>query len=434
MINSHAAFCPLIGGLAISASPKPPDYIVSTKNFYANDNLYLKYLKKVHPDQDIPYYDLDQYSEPYKKVDLITIVPPCKGLSTASSKSGPANPANDWLITFSAAAAKTGSDIIVGENSPHLFSHWGQYYAQKLRDIGEAYGYFLTLWRTNTQLHGIPQARKRTFFSLTRSFPSCLNNRTAIFKDLRSKTPDYVTFLNSFPQAPDNECSVDRLAKDFRDYPTIQFLDEIGFDYRTPDITSTNTLRIISENGLLLKFQEYIEKSDSPFVPELRRMCELYRKKRTIWDKTPRYIAQHDFPTVMYRSMVEALRSDSYRTLTVRENMRLMGLPEAMDEPPYGLIHSISQNVPTCTGRWAVQSAQVLSDPLEHNLISNKLTHDRILRIDNTKQTVSYGLKAGNYLDPTDPYRHRTTENISLYTGQSPMDSAIIEKEALVLG
>lgn len=435
MINSHAAFCPLIGGLAISASDKAPDYIVSTKDFSANDNLYIKYLKKVYPDKDIPYYDLfSEYSAPFKKVDLITIVPPCKGLSTASNKSSPTNKTNDWIITFSEAAAKTGTDIILGENSPKLFTAWGQYYAQKLRDVGLTYGYHLTLWYTNTRLHGIPQSRKRSFFSLTRTFPSCLENSFSLFEDLRSETPDYITFLNSFPFSPS-----DWLSKSYRDHPTILFLDEIGFDFRTPKIKSTNLLRIISENGFLLRFREYIEKYDSLLVDRLKKMCDLYLKKRIIWDKTPRYIAQHDFPTVMYRSMDEAIRSDSYRTLTVRENMRLMGLPELMDEPPKNLYEAIGQNVPTCTGRWATQSTQILSSQSEHDRIVNKLTYDRILRIDNTKKTITYGMKNGHYLDPNDcSYRQSNAKNLSLYSspdsGQMTEPSAIIKKEAFTLG
>ena len=59
--------------------------------------------------------------------------------------------------------------VLMGENAPALFSATGEKVVSKLRDIGAKFGYSFSLLKTNTELHGLPQKRIRTFYFFWRS-------------------------------------------------------------------------------------------------------------------------------------------------------------------------------------------------------------------------------------------------------------------------
>ena len=54
--------------------------------------------------------------------------------------------------------------VLWGENAPGLFTKMGEGVVDNLKAIGEKYGYSFSLIKTNTELHGIPQRRIRTFY------------------------------------------------------------------------------------------------------------------------------------------------------------------------------------------------------------------------------------------------------------------------------
>ena len=53
------------------------------------------------------------------------------------------------------------SKVLFGENAPGLYTNTGKGVVDKLKEIGEKYGYAFSLLKTNTFFHGIPQKRER---------------------------------------------------------------------------------------------------------------------------------------------------------------------------------------------------------------------------------------------------------------------------------
>ena len=61
------------------------------------------------------------------------------------------------------AIKKFDADFISIENAPALSTPKGKPVADKLFEIASENGYSMTLYKTSTHFHGIPQRRDRTF-------------------------------------------------------------------------------------------------------------------------------------------------------------------------------------------------------------------------------------------------------------------------------
>src|SRR5215216_4928027 len=97
----HAAIIPLAGGAAIGASlalKRDPEYLASWPAFGKNDSYAQQYFK------DVPFYEMTKRIK-LPKVDLITCVPPCSGLSTStpSHNRGCSAPQNQHMLAVAAA-------------------------------------------------------------------------------------------------------------------------------------------------------------------------------------------------------------------------------------------------------------------------------------------------------------------------------------------
>ena len=163
---------PLIGGSSIGCSQSTgtlPSFHLSYTPFKANE----KHLERYWP--AVPKFTLDKNQQPTAEVlagvDYINSVCPCAGLSLLNvSKEGGAARGSDaeknkWMFE----SAEFGLDkvkpkVMWGENAPGLFTPMGQGVLDGLRRLGARYGYSFSVVKTNSQLHGLPQRRMRTFY------------------------------------------------------------------------------------------------------------------------------------------------------------------------------------------------------------------------------------------------------------------------------
>lgn len=163
---THATIIPLIGGEVIGseqAHGKPPEFILTYSPFEANE----RHLRSWYKDRgvDMPYIVVDQGGKPMKKVDVISSVCPCAGLSFLSTGYGDHNENNKWMIeTAKYVLGEVKPRVFWGENSPNLAGHVGRNIRAQLRQIGLDNGYSMSLYVTKSLLHGIPQVRKRAFY------------------------------------------------------------------------------------------------------------------------------------------------------------------------------------------------------------------------------------------------------------------------------
>ena len=159
---SHASIVPLIGGESIGATRahgQEPDYFLSYKAFEANDSHIKNYYK------DVPYYVLDEGGKAPHKVDVIHTVCPCAGLSTLSAGFGDDNENNKWMIeTANYVLGDLQPRVFWGENAPGFAGKIGKNVREQLRGIGKKNGYTMSVYRTKSLLHGLPQVRERSFY------------------------------------------------------------------------------------------------------------------------------------------------------------------------------------------------------------------------------------------------------------------------------
>lgn len=159
----HATIIPLIGGEAIASSQvfgTRPDYILSFSDFEANEKHLLNYWNN-----EVPYYILDRGDKHPHYVDVVSTLCPCAGLSLLSQDYGDHNANNRWMIeSANYVLGEMKPKVFWGENAPGLAGKVGQNIRKQLVDIGVKNGYTMTIYRTKSLLHGVPQVRERTFY------------------------------------------------------------------------------------------------------------------------------------------------------------------------------------------------------------------------------------------------------------------------------
>ena len=101
-------------------------------------------------------------------LDFVTSVCPCSGLSMLNCSKdlgrgrGSDAGQNRWLIECAELVlGRIKPKVYWGENAPGLATKTGESMVRKMREIGQSHGYSLSLVKTNTELHGIPQRRIR---------------------------------------------------------------------------------------------------------------------------------------------------------------------------------------------------------------------------------------------------------------------------------
>lgn len=159
----HAAIIPLIGGEVLASTEvfgHRPDYILSYSAFKENESHLLNYWNN-----EVPYYVLDEGGTHPYHADVVSSVCPCAGLSLFSMGYGEHNQNNRWMIeTAKYVLGQMKPSVFWGENAPALTGKIGEPIRNQLIAIGKENGYSLTLYRTKSLLHGVPQVRERTFY------------------------------------------------------------------------------------------------------------------------------------------------------------------------------------------------------------------------------------------------------------------------------
>ena len=164
----HAAIIPLIGGEVLASDDAygvTPEYMMTYSGFEGNE----KHLRNHYAQQgvDVPYHIIDGDNAPkrYKKVDVVSSVCPCAGLSSYHSSYGEDNPNNQWMgKTAEYILGEYKPKVFWGENAPAFAGKIGTNVRAQLREIGKKNGYTMSVYRTRSLLHGAPQVRERSFY------------------------------------------------------------------------------------------------------------------------------------------------------------------------------------------------------------------------------------------------------------------------------
>lgn len=397
----YITFIPLIGGMAIANQQsvgKKPEFVLSYEAFANNE----KHLKNYWPDVEWHLLDPDTNTTAeqldYTDIDFVSSVCPCAGLSMMSPKHSEDSEINDWM--YKAAEYILGTikpKVYFGENAPALFSNSNTKVANKLREYADRYGYTLTIYKTNTELHGIPQRRLRTFYFF--------------WQGDRCPIMDY---YNNPSELPFEEWILDKnvgthnevVESDFtRNFAASKYIYEALCDSDYSKYVkffrdrSDDSKRIISGYDYVIDYNKWDE-----FFDWLRRSGNANKIANDRGKLTNIEIAEYRYNKIMngqnyysrepavftgYTSAITGknvkftLHPTENRYLTVRELMSLMGLPSDFELVSNNIVH-ITQNVPVCTAKdMTDQVVKFINGELE-------LTDYKFIKQNNIKQTIDY--------------------------------------------
>jgi site-specific DNA-cytosine methylase len=357
----HVSICPLAGGLPLGAElalDQPPEFVISDSAFDLNDQFYMNYMEsKGH---NLQRFCLDKQSDReylnpkmFSDIKLATIVPPCSGLSRMCNAYNEIpmleRAPNQWMFKFATFAMDMGIENILIENAPAL-TKWNstteiRHYLRKLGTDRNYYPFFIY---TDTNLHGIPQSRRRSFFGYSK-------NGVPNFKQHKVDHPDYVDYLNSFPITPDQKRGSWHISQNEL-WPFIQ-------KFNVPLLPNRKLFSTILSSNLSQEFSHWAESNG---LHKYVRMCQRSLTKE-VWDSTPLVCSNSYTRTVTGRFMKEFYRKDTLNSFSDRDCFRLMAMPDDYPLPPPKYMNIVAQNVPVTTGKvWsdALINTDYLSSPI----------------------------------------------------------------------
>ena len=388
---THGHVIPLVGGSVLGATKalgKPPEWIASWGSvFGANDQYCLKYFDKV------PYYELDEGQYPSQHVDIVTCLPPCAGLSMGNTTSGDkvnnprgcSAPSNMHMLNGSEfAMSKIKPRAMIVENAPALYSKMGEVFAERINELAQRHGYTMSLVKTTSLNHGIPQERTRSFFFLWQGV------EVPVLEPIKKPYVPFHEFLRSGRFAPSEPVSNKSAPSSD---PLWQFIESKYRGSTKQDILkAVASVRMVSVWNVIY---------DSGWLEEACRVVKderanrwlnftLDKKKagKNIMDGSMK-LAWQRTQALMWKSLPMLSHPYEDRWLTVAEGLALMGFPDDYATKvsiPTRSSNVICQNVPACTaGDWVGEIAEALNG--NRTWIDPELKPDgtyKILRQNNT--------------------------------------------------
>jgi site-specific DNA-cytosine methylase len=357
-----APHIPLIGGFPLGAEKalgKPPVKIISLPGFEKNDSHYVHYQNEILK-RNLKYEQIDPDDLTFKeKINIIVSTPPCAGLSQLNSGKkdsdvkGAGCKKNEFMYICAEQAIKCfDADAIIIENAPALYTSKGRPVVEKLYKIAKDNKYSLSLYKTSTMFHGIPQNRVRTFAFLWKS------DKTPELKYYKKEFPNVIEYLKQIPK--------DALHSDIlvnhhcMNEPYYQFLQHY---YKTNNprdqiLTNSHTAHShVMKLGLLDKFISWAEENHEKGHKLGLHAREKFSRGLGVWDGSVHVFKEH-FNAVIGRALAESIHPTEDRALNIREAFHLMGFPHDFEllGGKKNLNH-IAQNVPVCTAADMVSEA-----------------------------------------------------------------------------
>jgi len=396
---------PLIGGSALGcsrATGNMPMFHLSYSPFSANES----HLARHWP--SVPTYRLDKTSFPAKDIlaggdiDFINSVCPCAGLSMLNTASkGPSGRGGDaiqnqWMIKSAQFVLENiKPKVLWGENAPGLFLSLGQAMVPKLRNLGMQYGYSFSMVKTNTQLHGLPQQRMRTFYFFWRSPTVPLLNY------IKKEAPPLIEYLRKIPAEAtfqDKFVAEGKVSERFKPYLYVLLKE---------GLTHKEFAKKMAERHGVITISKYLDKynlvddcinwlktyfpndkwsvnkggNSRTHIQYLEHQKDKLSRGLGYWDDSPKFMGEY-FTAVITKNVVFAVHPEEDRFLNIRELMHLMGLPHDFQiDNPKNWNH-VCQNVPLNTASdWAEEVLKFCRGEAE-------MTNFSFLKQDNCSQKI----------------------------------------------
>lgn len=358
-----AAFQPLIGGMMIGAENAlgcKPTCVIDYDGV-ENSNLYVDYQKNVLK-TDLKHFIIDgnllSFSdklkegfswddEELKNLDIVVGVPLCSGLSSANvvidnesknKRGSDAQQNNNMLGMIDITLSKLKPKVYIFENAYFLATPLGKDLKEKLIEISNKYGYSTGIVKVNTINHGLPQNRKRTFFMCYKEDEAPLMTYNPVEVPTIAEILEGLT--NQEPYQTNEEDAgwiaylKEKFGDNFREAWVGHLTSAEHFCYELGDLEYAK--KFFNENG----------------VKKIDKIFKKVNDGKGWMTNSLLWCGFKKLPSLFGRTMGRVLHPIEDRTLSIRENMRLMGLPDNFPEVEKKKIFMIGQNVPVCTATY----------------------------------------------------------------------------------
>lgn len=392
-----APLIPLIGGLPLGAeraTKKAPEAIYSYDGFAGNDGQYVNYQTETLG-RPIRYINIDEMTQ-LPKTNIIVATPPCAGLSqlntgkTKEAKGADAE-VNKWMYQSAIdGMVKFDADVVIGENAPALYTNKGKPVADKLLEIAREHGYGMTLYKTTTSLHGVPQNRDRTFYIFWKGGIAPIMNW---YNEPRKNFKEY---LKELPKdSIQNDLIInDRVGTRESYYKFIEHKFQRDAREVVIEAGRNTAFSFIQRSGLLNEARDWFaETGDTKGVQLADHAIMKFSKDMGIWDSST-HIFDDAMNAVIGRNLADTVHPEEDRSLSIREALHMMAFPHDF-ELIGGLakMNMIAQNVPVCTAASIVKEAvKFVNGELE-------LSKGDFVKQNNHNQTIDVGNVEQNTLE-----------------------------------
>jgi len=356
-----APVIPLAGGFPLGAEMaigSPPEFVASYEGFWGNDSQYMNYQNNVLG-KNLDYINFTKNEDFKSKVNITVCTPPCAGLSQLNlgktpEVKGAGCAKNEWMYqVLKDSIERLAADVVITENAPALSTNKGMPVAAELYRIAKYYGYSLSLYKTSTHFHGLPQRRDRTFALAWKSKTAPVLN----WYDLERKT--FKDYLLDIPESASQQDIV--VNPKVVTEPYYQFIQyKLGkHDVREDIVTMTNTsFDWVNDNGLLAEANEWFKATNNEAgIKYSDHAIKKFAQGLGIWNGSV-HVFEDVMNAVIGRNLSDTIHPTQDRSLTIREAIHMMGMPH-----DYELVggrpktNMLAQNVPTCTAACIVKEA-----------------------------------------------------------------------------
>jgi len=348
MTIKHAFIVPLIGGQALgqaAAFGSRPDYLLSYRAFENNDSHLVNHYN------DIPYIFLDEGGKFPHSVNVVGTTCPCAGLSSLSGYANSDASANEWMYTTAREVlGNIKPEVFWGENAPGFAGKLGKPIVDKLRVIAEENGYTMSVYRTKSLLHGVPQIRERSFYFFWRGsqvpvfnyFDKPLNRIENVFNNISPTATQQEVTNNKIPSQwdPMYRYVLEELEGGIRhqDFYNIIEKTDNAMDWLERKGKKYDEVAIWMRKQGLDRAAERCER----IFAKLNTGANIMRRLTTVPKGHIGAFVGH------YPNLLTHPTQDRY--ITYREAMSIMGLPEDFELlQPNKFLNHVCQNVPVGT-------------------------------------------------------------------------------------
>lgn len=340
---------------AEKAFGKPPAAIYSYDGFQDNDSHYVNYQQNTLGRKDIPYILLGDDNSQVTQVDVVSGTPPCAALSQLNTgksveSKGAGCAKNEWMYkVFEDGIDILGAKVVIVENAPALFTNKGRPVANNLYKICAERGYSLTLYKTSTRFHGVPQGRDRSFAIGWKS------ESAPVMNWYNRPRKNFAEYLREIPVDALHQDII--INKNVPDEPYYNFIKtKIAADTTIRELMIEEgvktTLNYVNKKGWMKEANEWFHKTgNEKGVKYSDHAMMKYADGKGVWDGSVHVFGEY-MNAVIGRNMVDTIHPEEERSLTIREAMHMMGFPEDF-ELLHGLkkMNHIAQNCPVPTSR-----------------------------------------------------------------------------------